>query len=316
MIQSRAPDWVGVSLTHRRFGQLAPARPLGQFLTTVVAFLAGPLPASAAEADPTVAAVAESAAHGFAEVAVKTAYITPRGLVVVTDGATLQPLAGLALGLHEGDGLFERVSITTGVWNNLSTAQDSEYVGTWNEFDFFTGLSARLLRRLDVGATYVLFASPPHNFRPEHNVEFSLAFDDADFLRGAALHPYAKLFWAVAGDSVVLLGDEGGAFDTELGVAPGTTLGAAKVRLALPTFVTLGGPGFFGDGGVLGIVSTSLSASAPLAFVPGRFGDWQLSLAVAYFHLFNDSLVAASQALGNGGDRNRVVASTALGMGF
>src|SRR5579862_4063334 len=56
--------------------------------------------------------------HGFAEVPFKTAYVTPRGLVVENAGLVIQPVAGLVFPI--GDfGAVKGVTVVTGVWNSL-----------------------------------------------------------------------------------------------------------------------------------------------------------------------------------------------------
>ncbi len=268
------------------------------------------LSASAADRDE------RSDVHGFLEVTLKNAYITPRGLVVHTGGATIQPLAGIVLVLASG-GVLDSLSLSTGVWCDLNARQNAEYVGAWNEFDYFGGVSAKLAKRLELGVSYLLFTSPPHNFRPEHNVELKVALDDSGWIRSAAFRPYVKFFWAVAGDSTVVLGKQGGTWDAEFGLSPSYRLQAIRsypISLALPTFLTLGSRSFFGGGGNVGVLSTGLSASAPLSFMPTRMGSWTGELGATYYHLVNDSLVSASRLLGNGGRRDELVGHIRIAM--
>ena len=256
--------------------------------------------------------------HGFLEVSFKNAYVTPRGLVVHVDGIAIQPIAGIALALYSGSGPLDRVVFVNGVWNDLHTSQDSPDVGGWNEFDYFAAVSIQAFHRLEFGATYSVFTSPPHNFKLEHNVELKLGFDDTGYLTQLAVHPYAKVFFAVAGDSPVVLGGTGGAFDVELGVVPTRSLHAilrAPITVALPSFVTFGSPGFFGDGGVMGVLVTGPEISIPLGF-PARLGAWHVQLSATYFHLFDENLVAAARLLGNSGDRNLLVGRVGIGMAF
>jgi hypothetical protein len=256
--------------------------------------------------------------HGFVEIAAKNAYVTPRGLVVTTDGLTLQPLAGLVFVLSSSAGFLNSLSLVTGVWSDLHTAQHDEHVGAWNEFDFFAGVSAKLAERAELSLTYLLFTSPPHRFRPEHNLEVKLALADrasASF----ALRPYLKFFYAVAGDSVVVLGRKGDTFDVEFGVIPTHRLNASRsssLELSLPTFLTVGGPGFFGGGGALGVLSTGPAVGVPLRFVPLRLGAWRANAGIAYYRLINSNLRVASRLLRNSGRRDEVVGHVGIVLSF
>jgi len=275
--------------------------------------------AAAALAVPAAAQEPASSVHGFMETSFKNSYVTPRGLVVSSKGLTTQPVLGLVFGLYEGQGFVDSLSLVTGVWGDLNSEQRHPQARTLNELDWFGGVSARVARRWDLSATYLLFMSPPQNFVPERNLEFKAGFDDTDFLHAWALHPYAKLFWALGGDSTVVLGKRGRTYDVELGVVPGRGLDLAgdyRVGLTLPTFLTLGGPAYFGDGGTLGVFSTGPSASFPLPFIPGRLGRWHADAGLSYFHLINDNLVRASRILGNAGRRDEWVTSLRLGMDF
>ena len=145
---------------------------------------------TAAEEAPSLFA----APHGFVEVSFKNAYVTPRGLVVHTTGLATQALGGLVLPFRSGDGVFSHVALTTGVWADLHTGFAGPSVGPWKEVDYFVGISAKLKKRFDIGATYVAFTSPPHDFKPEHNIEFKFGYDDSGPGKRASLLPYLKVF--------------------------------------------------------------------------------------------------------------------------
>ena len=250
-----------------------------------------------------------TALHGFAAVTLKNAYITPRGLVVHTSGMEIQPLGGLVFPLQS----------SAGVWGDLATDQHDKYVGAWNEFDYFAGVSAKIAQKFEIGATYVVFTSPPHNCHPEQNLEFKLAYDESAVASRWSIHPYLKLFYAITGDSTIVLGKKGGTFDVEIGVAPTRSVQSSpgrSITVSFPTFLTIGGPGFFGDGRHLGVFSTGPSASFPLNAISARMGSWRLDALVTYFHLLDDNLVMASRLLGNSGRRDEWVGQLRVGMGF
>ncbi len=76
------------------------------------------------------------------------------------------------------------------------------------------------------------FISPPGNFNTEHNIEFSLRYEDnMRWLSRISLNPYAKLFFTFSGDSTVVLGKVP-SFDVELGVVPTWDLHPLRHRLS------------------------------------------------------------------------------------
>lgn len=262
-----------------------------------------------------------SAIHGFGDYSVKPNYITPRGLLVTDDGVTSQILGGLVFLTSS------KTSVVVGIWTDIDSggSNNSDTVGAWNEFDYFVGLNYSPIKEVKLGASYVVFLSPPGAFKTEQNIEFSASYDDS--AGGAfSFQPYAKFFWAVDGDSTVVLGKKGKTFDVELGAVP--TLKLDMVTITVPTWFTVGpkkywsgstSPAFFPtDGSNFGVLSTGLSLKTPASFVPPRFGSWYLYGGVQYYHLINDSLVDANSltTANPGGRRNVWNINGGFGFGF
>lgn len=250
-----------------------------------------------------------SAIHGFFDVALKTDYITPRGLLVHEDGEALQILNGLVFNLSSS------TSVVVGTWNDIQRGQHDPYVEAWNEFDWFVGANYASGNWL-FGLQYVEFISPPNNFRTEKNAEFSVAYNDGAPGAAFAWKPYAKLFYAISGDSTVVLGDTGDTYDVELGLVP--TWKTGPLIVTFPTWVTVGPESYWGgDNGNVGVASTGVNVKYPLKFPP-RFGSWYVNAGVQYYHLINDSLVDAQQLTvgAREGDDSIVVGSVGFGFGF
>ena len=251
----------------------------------------------------------------------RSAYVTPRGLVVNQDrGLVTQAIGAMVLPLYSGHGILD-VAVIIGAWSSVHTDQGDAKVGPWNEFDFFANLKLTFLKKLDVGAAYVVFVSPPGNFQSEHNLEFTLSFDDSSYLHGFGLHPYAKFFWAVAGDSTVVLGQKGGTMDVELGLGPSYTVKLGKsprypLALSAPIWLTVGPESFWGTTQNLGVFVAGLNFSLGLGFIPRRFGSWHLVGGIQDYYLINDNLVAAATALGNSDSRNRVMGYGGFGFNY
>lgn len=251
-----------------------------------------------------------SAIHGFMDLSVKTDYITPRGLLVHDDGQALQIVNGLVFGLTPD------TSVVVGTWNDINiNNQHDPYVEAWNEFDWFIGANTNI-GKWALGLQYVEFISPPNNFVTEKNAELSIVYNDGAAGDALVWKPYLKWFYAISGDSTVVLGKRGGTYDVELGLTP--TWKTGPVVVTFPTWVTVGPEEYWGgDNGNVGVASVGVNVKYPLA-IPQQFGKWYVNAGVQYYHLVNDSLVDA-QVLTVGatkGDANLYVGSVGIGFGF
>lgn len=254
--------------------------------------------------------------HGFGDVSIKNDYVTPRGLVVTTSGATSQVLGGLVLVAPNG------IALHAGTWTDLNPGfNKKENTTAVNEFDFFVGIDGDVMKNVNVGVEYSQFISgqPKFAFKTERNIEFSVKYKDGTKDSVLTFNPYAKLFWAFSGkSSTVVLGKAGDTFDIELGAVPTYKLPA--VTLSVPTWITVGPKTYWGKGattdGNVGVFSTGLKASTPLTFIKGGAGA-SVYVSGQYYHLINDNLVTAKAIL-NSGDKKRdhVVFGGGLSFGF
>ena len=255
--------------------------------------------------------------HGFGDVSVKSDYVTPRGLVVVDDGVTVQVLDGLVLKSPGG------VTFHAGTWTDLNPSYNhAENITAVNEFDFFVGVGAYITPKVEVGAEYSQFISgqPSVAFKNEHNIEFTVKYHDGGKDSPITINPYAKLFWAVdSKSSTVVLGKAGGTFDVELGAVP--TIKAGPAKISMPTWITVGPKTYWGNtsDGIsdsnFGVVSTGLKAETPLTFLKGGAGA-SVYAQVQYYHLINDNLTVARTLLTNSTGRDKVVFGAGLSIGF
>lgn len=254
--------------------------------------------------------------HGFGDLSVKSDYVTPRGLVVVDDGVTVQALNGLVLVTPGG------VAIHAGTWVDLNPGYNhAENITAVNEFDWFIGISGNITPQLEAGVEYSEFISgqPSVAFSNERNIEFSLKYHDGGEGAKFTVNPYAKLFWAVDSDSsTVVLGKAGGTFDVELGAVPSAKVGAATI--SAPTWITVGPKTYWGsetdliDDSNFGVFSTGLKASVPLSFLGGAGAS--VYGQVQYYHLINDNLEAARTILTNSTGKDKVTFGAGISFGF
>ncbi len=256
--------------------------------------------------------------HGFGDVSVKSDYVTPRGLVVVDDGVTVQVLNGLVAVTPGG------VAFHAGTWVDLNPGYNhTENITTVNEFDFFVGVSGKITPQLEAGVEYSQFISgqPSVAFQDERNIEFSLKYHDGDKDSKVTINPYVKLFWAFdSKSSTVVLGKAGGTYDVELGVVPTINLGAGSI--SVPTWITVGPKTYWGskgdaiDDSNFGVVSTGLKGSVPIKLFKGGGASASLYAQVQYYHLINDNLEAARFLLTRSTGSDKVTFGAGISFGF
>lgn len=257
--------------------------------------------------------------HGFGDISVKSDYVTPRGLVVVDDGATIQVLNGLVAVAPSG------VAIHAGTWVDLNPGYNrAENITAVNEFDWFVGISAPVAKGLTAGVEYSEFISgqPSVAFKPERNIEFSLKYADGGPDSKVTVNPYAKVFWAVdSKSSTVVLGKRGGTFDVELGAVP--TIKVSGGSISAPTWVTVGPKTYWGaknnplavEGQNFGVFSTGLKGMAPLKMFKGG-AKASVYAQLQYYHLINDNLVTARRLLTNSTGRDKLTFAAGINFGF
>jgi|HubBroStandDraft_6_1064221.scaffolds.fasta_scaffold05906_8 hypothetical protein len=179
--------------------------------------------------------------HGFDDLAFKNDYITPRGLLVTNKGLTIQMLNGFVAPVYQsGSGPINDVSLVVGIWNDFNPAHQN--APGYNELDAFGGVNFSADKDWIAGIQYVAFISPPGNFKTEHNLEFSMRYDDnLRWMSPISLNPYAKRFFTFSGNSTVVLGKVP-SFDVELGAVPTWDFHPYEVPLVLtmPTWLTVG----------------------------------------------------------------------------
>jgi hypothetical protein len=263
--------------------------------------------------------------HGFFSSPFKTAYVTPRGLVVENAGLVWQPVVGLVFPI--GDiGPIKNFTVVGGIWNSVNTNQHDPFVGPWNEMDAFVSFSGTVAEKFSLALTYSPWFSPPHAFKTEHNMDLKVGYDDSKMWgsSGFALNPYVDLFWAISGDSTVILGRKGGTGYFEPGIVPTWTYkGIAQypMTISVPIYTQLGDAGYWDatrtfSNQIIGLVSISGNVSVPLSFIPVRYGHWHADVGVTYDYLINNALLQAGTIASGNDNRNVIIGSAGVGVNF
>jgi len=245
--------------------------------------------------------------------------MTPRGLLVTNTGLTTQIVSGLTFSLYKNPNAFiNSFSITAGTFNDLWSQQNHVQVGSWNEFDWWVSADIGFANYWKAGVTYITFLSPPGNFRQERNVEPYIRFDDGALTGWAfTFNPYVKLFYAISGDSTVVVGNQGDTYDVEIGLVPTVDLKkitGTPLTIAAPTWVTVGPTSYWNRGVTgcgptttiepcslsnAGVFTTGLALKETLDWwIPTRWGTWYAKGGFQYYHIINDSLLLAQTFTG------------------
>jgi hypothetical protein len=258
--------------------------------------------------------------HGFGDYSVKKDYVTPRGLVVTTDGAIVHLVNGLSVNSPDG------VSIYAGTFLALNPghAPGGEPI---NEFDWWVGASVPVAEGLTASVEYGHWIFPDTIPYDERNIQLTLKYADKP-KNGFSINPHANIFWSVGSkSSTVVLGKPDGTGYLELGATP--TYAGKGFTLSAPTWMSVGPKNYWvskdnealvatlvdgGDRSNFGIFSTGLKASVPIKL--GGNAGASVYVFGQYYHMFNDGLVAAKQVLNNGDKRDHFNFGAGVGWGF
>ncbi|HWE00921.1 MAG TPA: hypothetical protein VG326_00825 [Tepidisphaeraceae bacterium] len=272
-------------------------------------------------------AVEQPNIHGFFSSPFKTAYVTPRGLVVQDKGLVWQPIVGLVFPL--GDfGPLKNVAFVGGIWNSVDTyeASANPSTGPWDEMDTFASFSGTVAGAVSLNLTYGEWNSPEHAFVVEHNLDLKISYDDSKMWgsTGFALNPYVDCWWAISGSSTVILGRHGGTGYFEPGISPTFSIKAVPdypLTITVPMYFSIGDAGYWDatrtyTSSIFGLASISVNLSVPLSFIPTRYGHWHADAGVTYDYLINDSLLHAGELASGNNNHNVVIGSLGFGVNF
>ena len=128
-------------------------------------------------------------------------YLTPRGMIVHDKGLTVQPLVIGLVNLYKSDCFINSLTFVPGVWNDFSSSGVSVHppFGSspkthWVEIDPIVGISVGFAKRFKLDVTYTAFNMQILDIGTSQHLDTKLSFDDSDYLKAFALHPYVE-FW-------------------------------------------------------------------------------------------------------------------------
>lgn len=212
-----------------------------------------------------------------------------RGIRQQDKGLIVQPAARLTTRLVDS-GDF-KLDGFIGTWNSFgpnSGSQTGSLVEDWYESDLYAGFT--LTRgKLSLTTSYTFLTSPSVAFQTVQELGFTLALDDAEWMKEWALKPYATFAIETGSNGSDGPGLGKGVY-LELGIAPGFSFDVDKtpITLTFPASVGLSLSDYYQDAGgdddTFGFAQVGVKASIPLG-QPGRFGTWTLNTGVSVLFL-------------------------------
>ena len=242
-------------------------------------------------------------------------YLTPRGMIVHEDGLTFQQLTLGLFNVYKGDSFFNDVTLVGGVWNDFSTEGVSKNAPfgsspntSWVEIDPIAGVSVSMAKKLTLSVTYTAFNMQILNIGTSQHLETKLVFDDSEYLKAFALHPYFLYWQELSGKAtaaqvpyVVFNGTSGpdSSYYFEFGIAPSYTFKDLGLKLEAPLRVLLPNEDFYGEfyapSSTLGLYEVGIKASLPLKFMPKGYGNWGFHAGFRYMGFEDENLQGMQQ---------------------
>ncbi len=288
--------------------KIAPRARLGVMASVTALSL---VPAGVKAEDP------PSRIHELINLEFATEYVTPRGMIVHDQGVTFEPLALTLVNVYHGDSFINDFGLVAGCWNDFGTAGVSKQppYGSpgktiWTEIDPIAGVSLGFAKNFKLDVTYSAFAEQILSIGTSQNLEVKLSYDDSDYLKAFALHPYFS-FWdelqgkATDADVPGSIGFPGGrtgashpepgpSYYFELGVDPSYTFKDSGIKIEAPCRITLPNERFYGNyfasSSVVGIWEVGLKGTIPMNFMPAGYGHWGFHVGVKYLNFVDDNL--------------------------
>ena len=247
---------------------------------------------------------APSRVNFLVDLGISSHYLTPRGMDVVRQGLVLQPMMLGFFNVYKGDGFVNDATLVGGFWTCFSTHKlpSSTSVGAtrtgWIETDPIAGISVGLGKDFKLSVTYTAFDMGIYNIPFSQHLETKLSFNDSDYLKAFALHPYV-IYWQELDGKAVADTDANPteSYYFDVGVSPGYTFkDIYNIKLETPCRVLMANENFYGTGAgptpFASLYEIGAKASAPLPFMPAGYGHWSASIGVKYQHFSNDNIKA------------------------
>jgi hypothetical protein len=277
-------------------------RRYGATLGTIAA-AALPLASGSAQAEDT--APPPSRVHALVNFEFSDKYLTPRGMLVQNEGMVFQPLVLGFANVYAGDkeDFINSVTVVGGIWNCFGTSRlpSSDSGGadktSWYEIDPIAGLSFGIAKNFTLDVTYTAFDMQIFNIPFSQHLETKLSFNDTDYLKAFALHPYFSWWKELEGKAVANTdANPVSSYYFDIGIAPSYTFEKLSLKVEAPCRALLANEEFYGtgagDSSTVGLYELGVKGTLPMKFMPGGYGNWSFHAGVKYMDFVDDNLIA------------------------
>jgi hypothetical protein len=285
--------------------------------TMAAAFL--PMAVATAQADETStnavtaakAPDAPSRVNALFDLGISSHYLTPRGMDVVRQGVVFQPMVLTFFNVYKSDSFLNSATVVAGMWNCFATSKQpsSDSNGAkktgWIETDPIAGLSFGLAKNFTLSVTYTAFSMQIDNIPFSQHLETKLVFNDSDYLKDFALHPYV-IYWQELSGKAVSNTDPNPStsFYFDVGVAPSYTFEKCYgLKFEAPCRILMADSNFYGTGAggttFVSLYEFGVKASMPLKFMPEGYGHWSAAVGFKRQGFDNPNLRATQNEAGS-----------------
>ena len=231
-------------------------------------------------------------------------------MIVQDKELTFQPLVLAFVNVYKGDGFINDVTLIPGVWNDFATKsipttlKPGSATTSWVEIDPIAGLEFGFAKRFKLDLTYTAFGMQILDIGLSQHLETKLSFDDSDYLKAFALHPYFSWWQELTGKATAAANfGIGSSYYFDLGVDPSYSIG--KVKLDAPIRVLLPNKNFYGEpfakACTVGLYELGLKATVPMDFMPKGYGNWSFHVGFKHMEFVDKNLQHEAKDGGFGG---------------
>jgi hypothetical protein len=258
----------------------------------------------------------EEIVHGLINLDFTDHHLTSRGINLENKGLVTQQLLRLDWELYKPkpatDQVFNELTLTTSLWNDIDTHRSGVDPGNWNEIDPAIGPNVKFLKDWTLESPFIAFVSETGSYPTCWAWDPKLTYHD-HFVKNFSINPYVEFFDELQNKITVVLGPAQSheSYYGVVGMDPTYSFEKIPLKLELPTYATIPGENFYqrangsGGGTDLGLFSTMFKATVPLNGISPAYGKWSVYAGVQYDYLNNPGLLDGNQIAGAAQSRER-----------